>query len=431
VNFIEAYGVYSSGNEAPPIYHKWAGISTLSSLLSRRVWVSQGFFTVYPNLYILFVGNPGNGKSTAMKISRDLVRQFPKTAPIAPASITREALTKDMGDEDGEHRLKYTLGKKVVSYTHMSVFANELVTLLGVNPIGMVEFLTDIWDEEDDFKVKTKNKGTDFIPKPCVTLLGCMTPETTNNLLKESIISGGFARRCIFVYANRRGNPVPRPETTVEQKEALACCLKRGAELAQIVGEFQWTDDAIVRFDSWYCENHEIVQDNTDLLMNGYFTSKNTLVLKVAMMLALSESSNLILNAEHIDAALELLGATEKDLNKVFEGTGRNPEATIAAKILAMVESQSHAINEKLVFSRMYNHGNDNEITAALHHLQRSGSLVIDTNIQSNIQVKTVGTPEQIAAFRARGSQNESSKRVPFDKVDLNSVEGTQPEEPV
>ena len=38
----------------------------------------------------------------------------------------------------------------------------------GGNPIGMIDFFTDVWDQEV-FRVETKNKGTDIILNPYVS----------------------------------------------------------------------------------------------------------------------------------------------------------------------------------------------------------------------------------------------------------------------
>ncbi len=356
----------------------------MSNFVSRKVWVPQGFFTVYPNLYVIFVGNPGNGKSTAMKIAKDLVREFdPDNCPIVPSSVTREALTKDMGDSGHKYLKTYHHAGEEVPYTPANIYANEVVTLLGTNPIGMIEFFTDIWDE-DQFEVNTKNAGKDVIPKPAVNICGCMTPEITGNLLKENIISGGFARRCIFVYAKRRGDAVPLPTITLEQLEARKACVEHAKKLVNLSGEFEWDSEAKERYILWYNENHDFVANNTDVWLNGYYTSKGMLVLKVAALLSLSESVELKLYKRHIERSLELLAVTEKDMHRVFDGTGRNPEASIASKIRTMVESSAdNSVMEKKVFSVLYDHGTYEEIGKAINHLVMSGEM--DKTISNSV----------------------------------------------
>lgn len=411
MSFLQDYKIYSSGNEAPEIFHDWAALSALACFVSRKVWVPQGFLTVIPNMYILFVGNPGNGKSTAMKIGQDLVRGLEKYCPIVPSSITKEALTQEMGAKDSTYKKSYSHLNQTHEYVPALIFANELVTLLGTDPLGMIKFLTDIWDEPTEFKVKTKNKGSDHIPQPFVNLLGCMTPETTSNLLKESIISGGFARRCIFVYAQRRGNPVPRPVTTVEQIEARDRCIKHGALLCHTTGSFTWSKEAEVVFDKWYCENHEFVQRNADLWMNGYYTSKSNLVLKVAMLLALSETTDLILQPSHIKHALDMLARNEVDMHRVFDGTGRNPEATVASHIMTMLEQQSGVVPLKQVFVKMYTHGSNDEITRAVDHLKQADKVsVFDYTPPGANSTRTVIGRRQVVEDFARQLRQSTQK---------------------
>lgn len=406
MSFIEDYRIYSSGNEAPPIFHDWAALSCLASFVSRRVWAPQGFFTVYPNLYMIFVGNPGNGKSTAMRIGQGLVRKMDKYCPIVPDAITKESLIKEMGMNDSKYFKQFKHVEATYDYSTALFFSDELVTLLGADPLGMIKFLTRIYDEDEKYENSTKNQGSDFIPRPFVNLLTCMTPETTSTLLKESIISGGFARRCVFIYAQRRGNPVPRPTITVEQLSALDRCMKHAALLVHLIGQFTWTPAAEQLFDEWYKRNHDFVQNNADLWLNGYYTSKSVMVIKVAMLLSLAASTNLILDAPHIHQSLVMLEANEKDMHRVFDGTGRNPEASLATHIVSMLETQTDVVDLKQLRVKMYPHGNADEIQRAIDHLKQADKLAEFTYSLPTGTTKTiVGTPEQVQRFQQRLNQ--------------------------
>ena len=142
--------------------------------------------------------------------------------------------------------------------------------------MGMVEFLTDIWDE-DVFEVKTKNRGTDHIMGPYVTLLGCLTTETMTNLMNTKIISSGFSRRCMFVYSADMGNPVPRPVVTPSQKAAWERCVKRAKELQTVHGQFEWGDGAAEFYDNWYCKNHDRKKTTDSQIEEGFLQSKSRL----------------------------------------------------------------------------------------------------------------------------------------------------------
>ena len=145
MSFLRNYSIMTSGNESPVVYHNWAALSTLSSLISRRVWVDMGIFTVYPNMYVLFVGMPGIKKSTAMDISLRMLQSL-HDIPISPPSVTKEALTQMMAEEDSPCQKAFKVGEDLHHYTHLSLYCNEFATLLdaGGNAPGMIGFLTDL-----------------------------------------------------------------------------------------------------------------------------------------------------------------------------------------------------------------------------------------------------------------------------------------------
>ena len=66
MNLLADYLEFQSGNEVNENYHIWSAISALSALVSRRIWVNQGYFKIFGNLYVVLLGPPGNGKTTAM-----------------------------------------------------------------------------------------------------------------------------------------------------------------------------------------------------------------------------------------------------------------------------------------------------------------------------------------------------------------------------
>jgi len=126
--------------------------------------------------------------------------------------------------------------------THLSFFASEIVTMLsaGGNPQGLIEFFTDIYDREA-FEVLTKNKGNDIIDAPYITILACMTPEQTNSLMKDRLITGGFSRRCVFVYGRSKAEPIALPELLPEQLDAKEFCMQHLEKVLKVKGQYEMT----------------------------------------------------------------------------------------------------------------------------------------------------------------------------------------------
>ena len=395
MSYLRDYELYSSGNKSPALFHMWSGISTIASLLSRRVWTQQGFFSVFPNLYIILVGDPACGKSHSLNFARTLVREFPDVV-IAPDSVTKEALTMAMAGTEKHPSpcLKSFMwnGQKE-DYCQISIFSNEIVTLLGTEPIKMVEFLTDAWDQKS-FEVRTKNQGTDIIIGPAINILGCLTPQITSNLLKAQIISGGFSRRCVFVNTPESGIAVPRPKFTDEQKAAFARLKERGKFLTEVCGEFKWTTEAEEWFDAWFYEKEEKMKSIVEAPVKQYMGSKDGMLLKVAMCVALSEQDELVLTAPILKAALSFLDVAEEFLPKVFEGTGRNELAPILHRIADFVtNSLPNPVPVKTLRGAFYSEANHEEISRIFLQLQETGRCRIYTVGKEEY----ISTPEQVA----------------------------------
>jgi len=372
VPFIEDYLTYSSGNEAPTLFHHWASIATISATVGKRVWFTQGHWALNPNLYIIFVGNPANGKSTAMKIARGMVKKT-KLAQICPASITKERMTELLAATESPCIQKIlrpgSNGSEPTTYEfrQLSIFANELVTLLSVSGVSMIEFLTDVWDEDDDFEVQTKRSGNDFILHPYITLLGCMTPKITTSLLQQNIISGGLVRRCIFPFSQESREPIPFVVIEPEQYAAHDRCLKSLTRISEARGEFQFEPEARATFSAWYIKNKNRLNANPNLPFADYFQSKSELVIKLSMLLSLAESNSLLITTPHVTESLSLLSRTEKNLSKVFRDLGDNKQANLAEKIMEMLEGGP--VLEKEIYRDLFNDGDRDTIDKTILHL--------------------------------------------------------------
>jgi len=330
-------------------------------------------------MYIILVGAPASKKSTAMSLARGLVQEI-NYFPIAPASITKEALTKLMAEEGSPCKKVTDLPDgSPMPYTHLSIFANELVVLInsGGNALGMIDFLTEIWDQ-DMLEVKTKNKGSDIAKNPFVTVLGCMTPDRMANLLYEKIISGGFNRRAIFVKAVRAQTAIPFPEITTEQREAQKRCLARCKEILKVAGPFTWTDSGKAAYKNFYEENFSLVDESSqDAAFQGYLNSKGEYVIKLSMLIGLSERDDRIVEAWQVEAACLFLAQIEDGYREIFSSSGRNEFAPLLAGIEQLLKAlPDNAIPTAALYRKFRNEANENELNKIILQLVKEGTVI-------------------------------------------------------
>lgn len=384
-DFLTAYELYTSGTEASPNYHKWCGLSVLASVMSRRIWIMQGRIRVNPNLYIILVGDPAEGKSLAMLFAKTLVGELSRRTPskhpfIVSGSITKEALTLAMGTQPNNSvpsgcQQTVEIDGKIIQYSHVSVFANEVVTFLGDAPMKMIDFMTDIYDR-DDFPVITKNKGNDLIEGPFINFLGGLTPNTLNGLSQQKLITGGFTRRCNFIYAEGRGSiDVARPTMTPEQVAAYKTCVDLCLDRAKIKGEFRWTRDTEIFFDEWYARKNRTMREQNSIAMRGYYRSLDQMLLRVGMLVSISEGNSLTLTVDHLKTGLRILDGLDVYLDKTFSGSGRNELAAITTQMVEYLAKQDKPVLRKKLQNMFWADAKTEDFNTCIAHLTSVGTI--------------------------------------------------------
>lgn len=405
-DFISDYLITTENSEAPPEYHIWCMLSTLSVFAGRRFWFPFGSMVFYPNLYVVLVGDPGMRKSTAMNRAKGMCRAA-KVCPIAATQTTKEAMSLEMSSTiDGTPRKNAFAGQKFFvvgdekrEYNQYAIFATELTQFIGVNPLGFLDFLTTVWDEPF-YEVTTKNKGCDYVVGPYITLLACMTPEIVKGYLKMNILTGGFARRTAFVFSSHK-NVIPIPTYTKAQMEAEVRCVEFGQRLQERSGPFGWTDALREYYEDWYRKNASTITDKPPTIRSWY-ESKHEMLFKVSMLIALAyEEEQLILDLHHFKSAERFCDLIEKNLPRVFEGSGINPNAAAASQICRMLEQMGKPMNKKHLQLMFYDQVTDvNALNDTLTHLATVGRLEQrELRLNGQLLGTIVGSPGVLSCY--------------------------------
>jgi hypothetical protein len=398
MSFLGDYFLATSNNESPPTYHRWCGLSALAAIAGRRFWFRLGPFTYYPNFYVVLVGDPGVKKSAAMDVAKDLVRKVGKI-PMAASSTTKEAIATEMGHEKYPGKKFFTnpVSGMMEEYNQLAIFATEFTTFLGVNPTGMLDFLTSIYTESV-YDERYKNKGSTLFVGPFITMLACMTPETVKGYLKLNILTGGFSRRTMFVYG-ARGRPNPWPGNTPEQQAAMKRCIEFGKDVQTLAGEFVLSEDGAEWYEEWYMKNAHALPDRRPNIQN-YFSTKHEFLFKTAMLVALSERHGDKLDNQITAANLEFLNSrffspVEEVLERVFEGAGINPNASAAAQVCRMLEALDKPMPLKHIHAIFFDQVTSlSDLKDTLQHLIAVGRLSSrDVTANGQLLGTIIGTP--------------------------------------
>jgi hypothetical protein len=405
MNFLEAYRIYSSGNEAPDAFHTWAAFSVLSSCCGPNLWKDMGIIgNIQPNLYTLFVGPPGIKKSTAKDIARRLLGKISSNKhpiPFAPDSCSKEALIKHMSEEKSPCQMAFAWLDKLRKYTKISIFSDEFVNLVqvGGDPLAWIQLLTEIYNPQPNFSTATISRGSVNLPYPYVTLLGCMTPELTKALINDNALSGGFSRRTIYIFANRNSKPVPEPVVTEEQKRAEDVLIERGRAIQRLTGRFEFTPDGRKAYNEWYARNFEEQEKAVTAAQQNFLQSKSVQVLKVAMLSRLSISDDLIISEDEIELAVALVTEAQQHIDTIFAGVGRNPHASTMSGIQQFIryhcERPPHYVTRKKIYGAFLAHASQKDIDSLLEQMAAVEQIkLVTAKFANGQQISVVTSPE-------------------------------------
>jgi hypothetical protein len=326
-NWLQAYSEYTADSEASPVFHLWGGLGALSAVTGRQVYMDMGKYSYLTNLYTVLVGPPGSKKTTAMMTARNLVRAVPGIHLGANVG-TPEAILKKMAKIDDP------------LHQSLTTYALELGTFLGDGPAQrhMLDFLCDIYDGNPDFEKDTIGRGAESITLPWFAFQACTTPEWLQNSLTSHSVEGGFVSRTLWIYCDDRRLENPWPEPSARLSRLRELLIHDLTHISALQGSFSASQEAKDFYRRWYVDPIRF-PSSVEARLGGYYDRKSLHVMKLAMLLSISENDTLCLEVRDFEAALALLADIEPDMHRAFVGVGRNEHSTDTERVLGQIRT--------------------------------------------------------------------------------------------
>lgn len=332
---------YASFSEAPKHMHFWTAVSTLAGALRRRVWIDMAYFQWFCNFYVILVAPPGIvSKSTTASIGMSLLKKVPDIK-FGPDVVTWQALVTGFAESTISHEYQ----GEFHAMSALTIESSEFGNLLNPQDKEMVDLLVSLWDgKQGAFEKKTKGSGTDVVENPWINLIACTTPAWIAGNFPEYMIGGGFTSRCIFVYADKKAKLVAYPGQIVpaDLKQQAQKLVEDLCWISQLSGEYKLTPEAVTWGQAWY-ENHYAAKHLhlDDERFGGYLARKQTHIHKLAMILAAAEGSRMIIEAEHLALANQMVTDLEPDMQFVFSKIGKSEDAVYAERLIWYVAKRN------------------------------------------------------------------------------------------
>lgn len=339
-NWLERYIEIGKISESPDYLHLWAGISILSGICQRKVYFDMGTFEFIPNFYIIFVAPPGiTAKSTAIAPVQSFLSQFKdKGVHLSKASTTWQELIQHFAAST--NKVLYPGEFGALHYNTMSIVASELGTFLDFSNKDLINHLTELWDaKKGKFEKGTKTQGSDVLLNPVLNMIGGTTPAWVEENFQEFMVGSGFASRCIFIHAKEKARHIAYPWELAEQlnfdvkkwKDDLLFDLQH---ISKIRGSFTLSAKGLEYGKELYVEIQDtLLGDELNQDLRGFYARKQGHIHKLAMMLSVASSDELVIDKETLEKASLIIDEAEKSRLETLSEVGKTRESKIVGSI--------------------------------------------------------------------------------------------------
>lgn len=373
MNFIDKYVAFTQNQETTERVHRWVAISIVAAALERKVWIHRGGYTLYPNLYTFIVGPSGKvKKSTSTGIGVSLLREVEGIQTLSE-QMTAISLVQQLS----EAQTTFPYGPRNVRQSALFAYSSELAATFKDAYGPLIELLTHFYDctpanSETPYVYKTISRGETKIFGPCLNFLGCSTPSWLMRFIPPAEMEGGFASRIIFVVEHESKQAIAWPDLVTSesdhdsQKKFLLADLKR---IHGLTGPMRPNAELIENGQKWYQIHQMHSRENHDLRFSGYYARKFDTLLKIATVISVSESSDLILTWQHFELALIYMADVESRMFDAFGGHGENPDSPLLAKLWKIICSHKSKMTSSEIFSAIHKEANLEKTSSLLQHL--------------------------------------------------------------
>jgi hypothetical protein len=371
-DLFSLYFELTKDTESPQLFHRWACISIVSSLLGRQSWVPFGAFRIFPNQYIMLIGEAGSRKSVAIKYSKKLLARAGYNT-FSAEKTTKEKFLLDLeGMEDQDNKeltndavMQNLFGQDIGSMEPKEVYivADEFNDFMRCGDMEFHSMLGALWDYDDEtgqYKQRLKNSKSIAIYQPTINLFGGNTHEGFAEMFPPQAIGQGFLSRMLLIFSEPSGRKIAWPEKPSQEKEALF--IQRLQEIKTLMnGPLLLSVKAKEVLTILY----NTYEGFTDVRFTSYFTRRYTHLIKLCIVCAAARGKQLI-DVQEVMLANTILAYTEHFMPKALGEFGKAKNADVANKILGVLQKSFKPVDVPEIWKQVSSDLNGQEELAKL-----------------------------------------------------------------
>ena len=372
-DWIANYQLLTEHQESPYCFHLFSGLFVLSATLGRRAFLNRGTYRLFPNIYVFLVAASAQcRKGGAVGIAERMFQEANPKIQLIAQKLTQQSFFETLHNN-----------YKEVGRSEAVMIAEELGVFLGGDKqqgLPMVQLLTKLYNCPDILDYQTRSRGREICNNSWGALLAGTTPEWLKTALPETSLEGGFVGRVLFVHAEKPKGRFAEPYFPDGMWENLVHDLRI---IGQLEGEFKLTDDGRAFFIHWYENDFEPPTDET-VRLDGYWGRKHDTLLKLAMLLSISQRNDLTINQLDLETGLKMLETIEPYISTAFEKIQTTMAGASIDHVYRLVkrgtEKDGGIMRTKLLRALSYKmHAED--ITKAIQHLTAADLVEVEQKV--------------------------------------------------
>ena len=271
---------------------------------------------LYPNMYIVFVADPGIGKGEVTWRIREMWKNI-EDHFVASSSVTKASLMDELA-EANRRWITHDPINPVEHFNSILLCINELGVFLPSYDNELMNSLTDLWDCKDYSETRRSHRHQGItIQKTQLNMLAACTPSYLMYLLPEGAWDQGFISRTMLIFSGERQVRslfADYNTDTTEQEflqDQLSC-------IANIYGEIKFVEESAELVDNFHMRDGEISAPAHPKL-HSYSIRRTVHLLKLCMVASISRSGELVIRSEDYQRALDWLIEAEKYMPDIFK----------------------------------------------------------------------------------------------------------------
>lgn len=340
---MDDYLSFTSATEAPMIFHRWSIIGCIGAALGRQYYLPFGDSEIFPNMYIMLIGDPGTRKSTAIKGAKRLLADTGYDHFSADRTSKEKFLIDLEGktDEDGKPKdaasiMADMFGDDATGSDPCESFivSDEFNEFVGAGNIEFLSMLGNLWDWNSPkvpFKQRLKTSRSVSIYQPTISILSGNTHAGFAQAFPPEAIGQGFMSRLMLIYGETTGRKIAFPPVpSVEARKAIVDTIINMR--STVLGEATMTPQARQMLEVIYRTFTALY----DARFKHYSTRRFTHLLKLCLICSASNLRSEIGIADVLYANT-ILSYTEHFMPKAMGEYGKAKHADTLAKIVEVL----------------------------------------------------------------------------------------------